>query len=302
MADAPSTGVDIDIVVCSDPHAIAVDAAYRFTALSAAAARIGKPFTVALAGGHTPKELYRLLASSRFRDGVDWANTHLFFGDERCVPVDSPFSNYGMVYESLIHPLGLPSGNLHRIPAEQSDAERTATDYATEIAAFFAGEALPRFDLILLGMGSDGHCASIFPGTAALHEKSRWVVRNEPGLEPFVPRITLTLPIINNAANILFLVAGHDKAETAARVLAGAPDPLPSQSVRPSNGFLPGCSTAPLPAYCFSDPADALNTLALLDLFHHFGPVDHISNIPYTLCQGWGVENLANVPYHPPQL
>jgi len=238
MPDTPA--ISADIIVCADPNAIAIDAAHRFVALNAAAVRAGRTFSIALAGGRTPEALYKLLASPRFRDAVDWNNTHLFFGDERCVPIDSPFCNYSMAHRSLIGPLGLPSANVHRIKAEQPDADQAAAEYNMEIAGFFGGAALPAFDLVLLGMGNDGHCASLFPGTGALKERERWVVRNEPGLEPFVPRITLTFPAIDSAANILFLVAGQDKAETAAKVLAGplAPDELPSQSVQPANGTL----------------------------------------------------------------
>ncbi len=238
MVDSPIFAPDI--AVFSSPSAIAVDAAHRWTSLSAAAIGAGRPFTVALAGGRTPETLYRLLATPSFRDAVQWKNTHLFFGDERCVPLDSEFNNYRMAHESLIGPLGLPASNCHRIPAEQTDPEQAAADYAAELAEFFGSASIPRFDLILLGMGSDGHCASLFPGSAALEERSKWVVQNEPGLKPFVPRVTLTFPIINNAANVLFLVAGDDKATTAAEVLQGPVDShrLPSQSVRPTNGTL----------------------------------------------------------------
>lgn len=238
MAEALATVADI--VVCSTAQSIAIDAAHRFVALCGAATRSGKPFTVALAGGRTPEALYKLLASPRFRESVDWTMTHLFFGDERCVPVDSPFCNYRMAHEALIGSIEIPAANVHRIAADQPNPEQAASDYQSELARIFGSGQVPAFDLILLGMGSDGHCASLFPGTAALAEKSRLVVRNEPGLEPFVPRVTLTLTVLNNARNVLFLVAGADKAETAVRVLEGpyAPTELPSQSVRPTGGTL----------------------------------------------------------------
>ena len=238
MANGQSTNPDI--VVCSDARAISLDAAYRFTALNAAAAAAGKPFTVALAGGNTPALLYRLLASEPFRGAIHWSNTHLFFGDERAVPIDSRFSNYRMAKETLIDRIDIPASNVHRIHGEQPDTELAASAFERELASIFPNAQVPRIDLILLGMGSDGHTASLFPNMPSLTENSRWAVRSEPGLDPFVPRITLTLPVLNNAANVLFLVAGADKAEMVSRVLTGPPDPqaLPSQSVRPTNGSL----------------------------------------------------------------
>jgi 6-phosphogluconolactonase len=229
-----------DIIVCKNPDSLALDAAYRFAALSAAATRTGRLFRVALAGGNTPAKLYRLLASAQFRDSIDWNSTHLFFGDERCVPIDSQFCNYKMAAETLISPLRLPEANIHRIQAEQPDPEQAALQYENSLAQHFGESTLPRFDLILLGMGSDGHTASLFPKTTALAENSRWVVRNEPGLEPFVPRVTLTFPVINNAANVLFLIAGKDKAAITVKVLTGPliPQELPSQSVQLANGIL----------------------------------------------------------------
>ncbi|HLJ56654.1 MAG TPA: 6-phosphogluconolactonase [Chthonomonadaceae bacterium] len=227
-------------IIFPDAHAIARDAAHRFVSLSAAAARAGRRFSAALAGGRTPEELYRLLASDLFRGAVEWRSVHLFFGDERCVPVDSPYSNFRMANEAMLKPLGLPASNIHRIEGERPDTDAAASAYEKDISQFFGATGTPRFDLVLLGMGGDGHTASLFPGTAALSATDRWVVRNEPGLEPFVPRITLTLPVLNGAANVLFLVAGQDKAQTVARVLAGpdAPTELPSQSVRPASGTL----------------------------------------------------------------
>jgi 6-phosphogluconolactonase/glucosamine-6-phosphate isomerase/deaminase len=123
---------------------------------------------------------------------------------------------------------------------ESSNSEQAAVDYAADLAGFFGAGAVPRFDLILLGMGSDGHCASLFPNTRGLAESARWVVVNEPGLQPFVPRITITLPVINSAANVLFMVAGADKTETVVRVLTGPkqPNDLPSQAVHSTDGTL----------------------------------------------------------------
>jgi 6-phosphogluconolactonase len=229
-----------DVVICSSGRAAALDAAYRFAALNAAAARASRPFTVALAGGKTPAALYKVLTAAPFVDGIDWHRTHLFFGDERCVPRDSPLSNYHLANGLLIEPLSLPKSSIHAIPTELSSAEDAAAAYASDLSSYFGAGVLPRFDLILLGMGSDGHCASLFPGMPALREEARWAVASEPGLQPFVPRVTLTFPVLNNAANVMFLVAGPDKSDTVRRVIEGpsVPDELPSQSVRPTEGTL----------------------------------------------------------------
>jgi 6-phosphogluconolactonase len=231
-----------ELALFENRKALSRDAAYRFVALAAQSAQAGRPFTVALSGGSTPEMLYRLLAAPPFRDSISWPNVHLFFGDERCVPPDAPESNYRMAHEALIAPVSLPPENVHRMPGENADPEAGAQQYAAELRQFFnlAEGERPRFDLVLLGMGPDGHCASLFPHKPALQERQRLVVASEPGLKPFVPRLTLTLPVLNNAAHVLFLVAGADKAETLARVLEGPTDfdALPSQSVAPTNGTL----------------------------------------------------------------
>ncbi len=236
---APESLPRPDIVVCSDARTLAVDAAHRFTALNAVAVRLGFPFNVALAGGRTPALLYSLLTVPPFRDAIDWSRTRLFLGDERCVAPDSQFSNFRMIRETLLDPLGYQAQDLVRIHGEDPDCNAAAVAYAADLARSF-GSSIPRFDLVLLGMGPDGHCASLFPRKPSLRERSRWAIASEPGLEPFVPRVTLTLPVLNNAANVLFLVAGRDKAAALARVLNGpaAPDDLPSQSVQPANGTL----------------------------------------------------------------
>lgn len=231
-----------EVVLFEDREALSRDAAYRFAALAAQSAQAGRPFTVALSGGSTPERLYRLLAAPPFRGSISWPNVHLFFGDERCVPPDAPESNYRMAHDALIAPVSLLPENVHRMPGESAAPEAGAQQYEAELRRFFslAAGAWPRFDLVLLGMGPDGHCASLFPHKPALQERQRLVVSSEPGLKPFVPRLTLTLPVLNNAAHVLFLVAGADKAETLARVLEGLPDPesLPPQSIAPTDGTL----------------------------------------------------------------
>ena len=218
------------------------EAARRFVALAERNLKSGQLFTVALAGGNTPAGLYRLLAASPYRDQILWEHVHLFFGDERCVPPDSADSNFRMVNAELLSKMPVLSQNTHRMPADLPDHDQAAQQYEEELHRFFKLEPghLPRFDLILLGMGPDGHTASLFPHKPALHEQQRLVVATEPGLAPFVPRLTLTYPVLNNAANVLFLVEKEDKAATLARVLEGSPNSenLPSQSVQPTNGTL----------------------------------------------------------------
>jgi len=197
-------------------------------------------FTVALSGGSTPKALYSLLASNYA--GFVWNRVFLFFGDERHVPPTDPESNYRMVQESLLAKIkpAIPAENVFRVPAENPDAAAAASDYETQVRRFFeikSGE-FPRFDLILLGLGPDGHTASLFPDSAALDEQSRLVVAN--WVAKFnTHRITFTFPVLNRAAEVMFMVSGGDKAEMLRQVLEGKnTPPLPSQRVQPSAGKL----------------------------------------------------------------
>jgi len=228
-----------DVVTFTDKVALSRDAAHRFVSLAARKTNQGENFTVALAGGSTPLLLYTLLSTSTFSDSILWAKVHCFFGDERCVSPSSSDSNYRMAQQTLLSVPELPTANIHRMPADLPDQDAAALQYETELKEFF-GADLPRFDLILLGMGPDGHCASLFPNKPALQERKRLVVATEPGFPPLVSRLTLTLPILNNAANLVFLVAGEDKSETLGRVLEGPNDPeaLPSQAIQPTDGTL----------------------------------------------------------------
>lgn len=223
------------IAIFQDKFGASESAAYRFAALSHQAKGL---FRVALAGGSTPALLYSLLAEPPFRDSVDWAKIHLFFGDERAVPPESPDSNYRMALETLLSKVPSPSENVHRLRGESADLDAEAHRYEAEIRALFPDESSPAFDLVLLGIGADGHCASLFPRKASLEERTRLVIPAEPGLKPFVPRLTFTYPLINNAKQILFLASGADKAETLARILEGESRPLdlPAQGVSPLKG------------------------------------------------------------------
>jgi 6-phosphogluconolactonase len=225
--------------VYDDAATLARAAADRFvgTARSAIAAR-GR-FYVALAGGSTPRALYRLLATPPDADAVDWSRTYVFWGDERCVPPTDAESNYGMARDELLARVPLREGLVFRMEGEAPDPAAAAARYEAELRLAFrlAPGVLPRFDLILLGMGPDGHTASLFPRTDALRVTDRLVTANR--VEKLgATRLTLTLPVLDNAALVAFLVAGADKAETLAAVLEGPsrPDDLPSQRVATAHG------------------------------------------------------------------
>ncbi len=199
-------------------------------------------FTVVLSGGSTPKSLYTLLADDvTLRAAVPWDKVHFFWGDERHVPPDHPDSNYRMAHEALLSKVLVPAANVQRIKSEYPEAHRAADEYDQRLREFFAVAVghFPQFDLLLLGMGPDGHTASLFPGTAALHERTRLVVAN--WVEKFsTDRITLTPPVLNNAARIIFLVGGEEKAETLRAVLQGEqqPERFPAQLISPTQGTL----------------------------------------------------------------
>jgi 6-phosphogluconolactonase len=230
---------DREIIICPDPAALATRAADLFRALAAEAASEYRSISVALAGGSTPRALYALLASDAYREPIQWPLIHFFWGDERYVPADDKDSNYHMAAETLLSKAPIPEANIHRMATGDADEAAAARAAAAEIAAHFslAPGAWPRFDLVLLGLGDDGHTASLFPGKPALDERAQIVVATPPGrLPPPVDRLTLTLPALNAAAHVVFLVAGAGKAETLARVLA-APDgdaALPASLVRPA--------------------------------------------------------------------
>lgn len=211
-------------------------AAAEFAAQAGQAVRANGRFTVALSGGSTPKTLYSLLAT---KPGIPWDKICFFWGDERHVPPDHPDSNYRMASEALLSKVPVRPENVFRVHAEQKDAGAAALQYEQALKDFFhlpTGQ-FPRFDLILLGVGPDGHAASLFPGTSALNENQRLVVAN------WVPkfnthRITFTFPVLNAAACVLFLASGPDKAPILHEVLENSAADLPSQKIRPAHGRL----------------------------------------------------------------
>ena len=213
-------------------------AAAEFIALAVEAVRSKGRFCVALCGGSTPRGLYTLLANQA-QHSLPWEKIYLFWGDERHVPPDHPDSNYRMAFEVLLSKIPIPSENIFRIHAEEKDADTAARQYEQTLTKFFHlhPSEFPRFDLMLLGMGPDGHTASLFPGTRALHEKTRLVVANWVD-KLNVYRITMTLPVLNHSACVLFLVSGRDKANVLREVLENQNEELPASLVRPMNGRL----------------------------------------------------------------
>lgn len=230
------------IQIVADVEAISRKAAEVIMGLMAETLNTKTHFSIALSGGSTPKSLFTLLADDvSLRTQVDWDKVHFFWGDERHVPPDHPDSNFRMANEVMLSKVEVPAENIHRVRAEEQDASKAAEEYEDELRTFFnlkPGE-LPRFDCVLLGMGPDGHTASLFPGTEALREQKRLVVSN--WVEKFrTHRITLTAPAINNADCIIFLVSGEEKAEVLREVLEGEKNTelFPSQLIKPSHGKL----------------------------------------------------------------
>lgn len=212
-------------------------AAKEFAEVAEHAIRHHGRFCVVLSGGSTPKGLYSLLATGKF--AIPWEHIFFFWGDERHVPPNHPESNYRMACEAMLSKVPVPPGNIFRIHSEEKDAALAAQQYQQTIIDFFGltPATLPRFDLVLLGIGTEGHTASLFPDTAALAERSKLVVAN--WVEKLnTDRITLTLPVLNHAAEILFLVSGNEKAAIVKEILEGETALIPAQRVRPSDGKL----------------------------------------------------------------
>ncbi len=225
----------MDVEILASAGELARAAAELFVAKSNQAVAQQGLFTVALSGGSTPKNLYQLLANSNesLRERVPWSSIHFFWTDERHVPPGDPQSNYRMAQESMLSRVAVSVPKVHRIKSENPNAAEAAKEYEEEILKFVPGSR-PRFDLILLGLGGDGHTASIFPGSEVLNERDRLVTASYvEKLKAY--RITMTLPLINNAASIVFIVSGSEKAEMVREVLQG-PKRYPAQEVEAING------------------------------------------------------------------
>jgi 6-phosphogluconolactonase len=230
-----------EIHIFSDPHELAANAADFFLKAGEQAIAASNRFLVALSGGSTPKMFYSMLAMPDRARQLDWSKVHFLFGDERCVPPTHPDSNFAMANEALFTPLKISSSQIHRMRGEDPP-EIAAIQYENQLGRLTGAKPgeWPVFDLILLGLGNDGHTASLFPGTASLNQQTRWVV---PGCAPqgTRSRLTLTPGVINHASVILFLVTGQNKAHVVRHVLERRPtDPMlyPAELVQPQSGRL----------------------------------------------------------------
>jgi len=226
---------DYAVQVLKDEEAVARAAADIFVSLAPQLHGNQRPFRVALAGGTTPQAFYTLLASAEYRNRVAWEQVSFFFGDERAVPPDHPDGNYRAANDALFRPLDISPKNIYRMRGEMPDLEAAAVAYERELQSAFEGARVPHFDLVFLGMGPDGHTASLFPGSPALAECTRLVVPVTDAPKPPPRRLTLTVPVLNAAKLVLFMATGTDKAQALREVFKGtaSPDQCPAKHVRP---------------------------------------------------------------------
>ncbi len=227
----------MDIEIYPDTDTLSQEAAQYIVRIATESIATRGRFMIALSGGNTPRKTYGLLGSEPYRSQIDWELVHIFWSDERCVPPDSPDSNYLMAYEELLSKISIPRHQIHRMPADLPDRDVASQEYVDEMQRVFGTDDISDFDLIQLGMGPEGHTASLFPHQASLHETQRLVM---PVSVPKPPpdRLTFTPPLLNAARNVLFLVTGSDKADALKAVIEGEyqPDEYPAQIVLPPNG------------------------------------------------------------------
>ncbi len=236
MVDSP-----YELKICADAEELAAKSAIAIARTAAECIRARGAFTLVLSGGATPKRTYELLARGEGEYSIDWSRVFLFFGDERFVPHDDPRSNYRLVHDALLSVAPIPSEQVLAVDTSLATPAISAADYTARISKFFAQPrgAIPAFDLILLGLGDDGHTASLFPGAAALDVDDRIATWSAPGvLPPPVDRITLTFPVLNAAHQVLFLVTGASKATVLRTVLAGDAnrEAFPAAGIQPTTG------------------------------------------------------------------
>jgi 6-phosphogluconolactonase len=226
------------IIVADDPDQLAVRAAELFCKIAREAINTTGRFTAAISGGSTPRAMNRLLAQEPYVSQIAWRNTHLFWVDERLVPADDPASNFGAARQDFLEAVPLPPENIHPMTSDKSPSE-AATDYQKDLENTFGieKEKLPVFDLIFLGIGQDGHTASIFPGDGTALETNLWVVAVKGG-NPDLHRLTLTLPVLNNAGTVIFLISGKNKAAVVNTLLAPEPTRFPARKIKPVRGEL----------------------------------------------------------------
>lgn len=227
----------MNVVIFSDVEKLSIAAADTIVRIAHESIAARGHFTLALSGGSTPKKLYGLLATEAYRSQIDWSKIDIFWSDERCVPADDAESNYRMAHEVMLSKLPIPTARIHRVPADQADREAASLTYAQEIQQVIGAEGVPSIDLIQLGMGPEGHTASLFPHQASLHEVDRLIMPVTVPKPP-PPRLTFTPPLLNAARHILFLVTGAEKDEAVQAVLEGSyqPEEYPAQIVRPTSG------------------------------------------------------------------
>jgi len=232
-----------EIKVLPDPAAIAAEAAERIVRAVDEAIALSGRFRIGLSGGSTPKQLFQLLASDAYRDRIDWTHVEVFFVDERCVPPDHADSNFRMVREMLLAKVPIPGDNVYRMRGEVDPPDEAAKEYGRMLKEKFGGPTIEEgggLDVVLLGMGDDGHTASLFPGTAAVNETKHRCVANYAEMSTTGKswRLTLTAPFINRARDVIVVVAGASKAKTLAEVLEGPRDPqrFPVQLIQPASG------------------------------------------------------------------
>jgi len=228
-----------EVRLFEDLRAMSAAAADHVSQVALDAVRTHGRFAIALSGGNTPRPLYALLAKEPHASRIPWDVVHVFWGDERCVPLDRPDNHYTMASDLFLSKVPIPDANIHRMRGEASDPKDAAREYESELHSFFGPEKadFPRFDLVLLGLGDDGHTASLYPGAEGLKKFSRLVVAH------YVPqrsqyRITLTYPVINNARQICFLVVGKEKSQALRSVLRleTAEPMVPAHGIKPIDG------------------------------------------------------------------
>ena len=227
----------MNVIIYPDADMLSHEAAQYIVRLAQESIVSHGRFTCALSGGSTPRKLYGLLGSEPYRSQIDWALVELFWSDERCVPPDDAESNYHMAQQVLISKIPIPADQVHRMPADQPDGNVASLAYTRDMQSTFGTDGVPSFDLIQLGMGPEGHTASLFPHQPSLHEQQRLVM---PVVvpKPPPPRLTFTPRILNAAKQVLFLVTGAEKADAVHAVLEGGyqPDEYPAQIVQPVKG------------------------------------------------------------------
>jgi len=228
----------MSIIVEPDANALSRKGADIFIQVAAESVALRGRFVVAISGGSTPRPLHRLLREEPYRSKIPWSRTHIFWVDERCVPVDDPASNYGLARVDFIDKIPIPGDQIHPMSVDLVP-EEGATAYQRELVHYFQSQPskIPVLDFICLGIGTDGHTASLFPDQSALSEKEQLIIAVKGG-NPYVSRLTMTFPLINHAREIVFLVSGQGKAPILKAILEGPPDRFPAQMIQPLNGRL----------------------------------------------------------------